>query len=307
MPNVAISLFVSYYIPRLRFVLFLVEFTSMKYLLSCSCGQSVEVEPSQAGQTVVCVCGATLLVPSMLQVKALPIAPEKPVSLRRHVRSPFIAGVWAALATFIPGVVCLILSIVFWSMVNVLPYSDFLFILSLGLGCALVVTAIALFLRTLIFSLLRVEETGILSRTFFVIGTVLLFPSFLLAPYLYAWKPAPRHATIKQVIFTYGSNQKPLYQDSTPISSDERVILWITDEEIDHMMPMELYFYFQTLEHPAFSYNFQDNYEAVKDTYRIWVTVNVILFILALSGIIVSFFMPRQTVVVTGWSGSDWQ
>jgi len=98
-----------------------------------------------------------------------------------------------------------------------------------------------------------------------------------------------------------------LYQDSSPIPSVERRILRMTDERIDHMMPMELYFYFQTLEEPTFSYNFTENYEAVKDTYRIWVTVNVILFILALLSITASFFMPRQTVTVTGWSGSEWQ
>jgi len=81
----------------------------------------------------------------------------------------------------------------------------------------------------------------------------------------------------------------------------------MTDEEIDQMSPMNLYFYFQTLEEPTFSYNFQENYEAVKYTYRIWVTGNVILLILAVLSIAASFFMSRETVVVTGWSGSEWQ
>jgi hypothetical protein len=205
----------------------------MKYLLPCTCGQSVEVEPGQAGQTVACVCGKSLLVPSMLQVKALLQAPEKPMSKR--------------------------------------------------------------------------AESNALRRTFFVLGIVLLFSALLLAPYLYMWKPEPRHATFKPKYYTYGTNKRMLYQDSTPFSRAEHTILWIRDEHIDRMMPMELYFYFRTLEEPTFSYHFAENYEAVKDTYRIWVTVNVILFILALLSITVSFFIPRQTVVVTGWSGSEWQ
>ena len=205
----------------------------MKYLLPCSCGQSVEVEPGQAGQTVACACGERLIVPSMLQVKELPSAPTQPKPKR--------------------------------------------------------------------------AESDALRRTFFVLGIVLLFPALLLAPYLYMWKPEPRHATFKPKFYTHGGLKRMLYQDSTPFSREEHTILWITDQHIDHMLPMELYFYFQTLEEPTFSYNFIENYEAVKDTYRIWVTVNVILFILSFLSITASFFMPRQTAVVTGWSGSEWQ
>jgi hypothetical protein len=276
----------------------------MKYLLPCPCGQSVEVEPGQAGQTVVCACGKTLLVPTMLQVKALPVAPEKLKPAHKQDSSPIWAFFWA-FQTMCAGVVCLLLTIPFWCFIGILPYSDLFFILLRGLGYALMTFAVALALRT--WFVLRMGDLGFLSRTFFVIGVALLFPTFLLASYLHAWKPEPRHATLKRVFFSYGSNQRPLYQDSTPIPPSERNILWMTDEDIDRMMPMNLYFYFQTLEQPTFSYNFDSNYEAVKDTYRIWVTANIILFILALASITVSFFMPRQTVVVTGWSGSEWQ
>jgi hypothetical protein len=153
----------------------------------------------------------------------------------------------------------------------------------------------------------RSSEDSTLRRTFFVLGIALLFPAFLLASYLHEWQPHPRHATVKPTQFSYGSNKKPLYQDSTPIPRSEIRILWMTDEEIDQMLPMELFFYFQTLDEPTFSYNFQDNYEAIKDTYRIWGTGNGILFILAVLSLAASFFMPRQTVEVTGWSGNEWR
>ena len=204
----------------------------MKYLLPCKCGQSVEVEPGQAGQTVVCACGENLLVPSMLQVKALPTAQGK--SLSR-------------------------------------------------------------------------EETGILRRTFLILGVALLIPSICLAIQLYQHPPQPQDVSLKQVYFSFGTNKRMLFQDSTPISNQEHTILWITDEDIDRMMPMDLYFFFQTLKEPTFSYNYIDNYDAIKDAYRIKVTANVILFILSILSIVASFFMPKQQTIVTGWSGSEWR
>ena len=46
----------------------------MKYLLPCSCGKSVAVEVSQAGQSVRCPCGNTLDVPAMRLIRQLPPA-----------------------------------------------------------------------------------------------------------------------------------------------------------------------------------------------------------------------------------------
>jgi len=207
----------------------------MKYLLPCECGQSVEVEPSQAGQTVVCVCGEDLLVPSMLQVKALPVASEKSKPPRK--------------------------------------------------------------------------EINVLRRAFLLLGIVLLIPSVVLAYRLYTHPPKPRQVSEKRVFFSHGSVQRPLYQDSTPISDAEHTILWMADnlEVIDQMSPMDVYFYFLTLDKPTFSYNYIDNYEAIKDTHRIWVTANIILFVLSLLSIVASFFMPKRHTVVTGWSGADWR
>ncbi len=41
------------------------------YLLPCSCGRKVPVEPRQAGQVVRCSCGASLEVPTLLEMAAL--------------------------------------------------------------------------------------------------------------------------------------------------------------------------------------------------------------------------------------------
>jgi len=282
----------------------------MKYLLSCKCGQSVEVEPSQAGQTAVCACGEGVIVPTMLQIKALPRVPEKkepPRETRKTV--PYKAAV-ICLAS---GIGCALLwGIIggcgrFWLHPETYVYAFFgilplLFVLSRGLTFAFVLTALALALRDWVKSPLA--EDTVQRRTFFVLGAALLFPSFFLASYLYEWQPQPQHATLKRKFFVYGARVLP--QDSTPIPFEEHRILWMTEEAIDQMMPMELYFYFRTLEHPTFSYNFQENYEAVKDTYRIWVTATIIFLILAHLSMGASFFMQRQEVIVTGWSGNDW-
>jgi len=55
---------------------------SAKYLLPCRCGQQMVIEPRQAGETVVCRCGATLQVPRMLEIVVLEPAPAESGSPR---------------------------------------------------------------------------------------------------------------------------------------------------------------------------------------------------------------------------------
>ncbi len=48
----------------------------MKYSLPCSCGDTIPIETSQAGETVVCSCGRQLEVPTMRAIRQLdPIRP----------------------------------------------------------------------------------------------------------------------------------------------------------------------------------------------------------------------------------------
>ena len=277
--------------------------STMKYLLSCKCGQSHEIEPGQAGQTVVCDCGENLIVPSMLQVKALPVAPEKPTPQRRKKRNS--VPYRAAIINLILGIASLVLCFLIWKYMLISPSGAWWYVVFRGLTCAFLCTAVALAIRDWLKSPLAEDTT--IRRTFFVLGVSLLFPAFPLASYLYQWPPHPLWVSFKQVYFSHGSIQRPLYQDSTPIPQSEHRILRMSNEAIDYMMPMDLYFYFQTLEEPTFSYNFQDNYEGIKDNYRIWVTGTIIVLLLAFLSIVASFFMPRQTVEIAGWSGSEWR
>jgi len=43
----------------------------MKYLLPCECGATTPIEPTQAGQTITCRCGATLDAPTMREIRGL--------------------------------------------------------------------------------------------------------------------------------------------------------------------------------------------------------------------------------------------
>jgi hypothetical protein len=211
----------------------------MSYLLPCSCGQSVEIETSQAGQQVSCSCGATLQVPSMLQIKSLPIAVH--AANQGKLKESAV-------------------------------------------------------------------DTGVPRKAFLIIGIASLVPATLFLLWTLAWAPQPFHVLLKRQYYSFGSERKMLYQNSMPITGSDYRILMTIPEEIDQMYPMELVFYFQTLgDKPTFSYEFQDNYQAVKERHYIWLTVGIIWIVLSVLCIVGSFFMPRRAVIVTGWSGSDWR
>ena len=42
-----------------------------KYLLPCSCGRKIPIQPARAGQEIRCTCGASLDVPTMLEMATL--------------------------------------------------------------------------------------------------------------------------------------------------------------------------------------------------------------------------------------------
>jgi hypothetical protein len=53
-----------------------------RYLLPCSCGRQVSIEPRQAGGVVQCECGASLAVPTMLEMAALEQSDPEPAPPR---------------------------------------------------------------------------------------------------------------------------------------------------------------------------------------------------------------------------------
>jgi hypothetical protein len=71
----------------------------MKHLLPCSCGQSIAIDTSQAGQRVTCgACGKSQDAPTFRGIKALPLAEEKASGLEagRRPEAP-----WSPLQGFL--------------------------------------------------------------------------------------------------------------------------------------------------------------------------------------------------------------
>ncbi|MDR0703942.1 MAG: hypothetical protein LBF88_03050 [Planctomycetaceae bacterium] len=150
-------------------------------------------------------------------------------------------------------------------------------------------------------------ETGKMRQVFFLLGVIFFLPAVIFFIWALFSYPLPRDVSRKQEWFSYGST-KLLYQNSTPIPDFEHTILLIRNEDFDQMNPMELYFYFKILERgPNFSYNFQENYQALRDAYHIRVAAGAVVLFLVLMSFTASFFMPKRDVIVTGWSGSEWK
>ncbi len=58
----------------------------MNYLLPCTCGQKIPIEPRRAGETVQCPCGLTQQAPTLREIRQLPRAvDESPPAARREV------------------------------------------------------------------------------------------------------------------------------------------------------------------------------------------------------------------------------
>ena len=78
------------------------------YLLPCSCGRELSVQPPQAGEQIRCTCGASLQVPTMLEMKQLVPVPDEAEPLGQRP-----AAAWGARqGMFFGGVVVLAVSLV---------------------------------------------------------------------------------------------------------------------------------------------------------------------------------------------------
>ena len=207
----------------------------MKYLLPCSCGESIFLDIAQAGQVVTCSCGESQQAPTLLKMKGLQ-------TIESGLPSDSAASYSVDLRFF-----------------------------------------------------------------FLFLGVIVLIPSLVLLIWaVKATSPKPADVLEKQVWFVYGSNK--VAQDSTPLPEYERYILSMQPEYIDYMTPFEVFMYFRTLKSgPMLSYNFQENYGALKDAYLIRVSAGAIGVGLGLLSIVASLLLPKRTRVVGVRKGADWK
>jgi len=142
---------------------------------------------------------------------------------------------------------------------------------------------------------------------FWFLGLTVLVPSLLFLFWV-TTKTYPKPADViqKQKQFTYVG--ATVSQDSTPLPSYEHDILNIHSENISYLPPFQTYLYFRTLKNgPVLSYNFQENYQMLKDAYQIRLSAAVICTALGLFSLVASLFMPRQTKVVGVRKGAEWK
>jgi hypothetical protein len=92
-----------------------------KHLLNCECGRNVVVDTAQAGDSVACECGKTMAVPTLRQLRQLPLAtPGKPADATSSwgVRQGLIA------ACLIVATLCAIVAAISYASQPVLPVFD---------------------------------------------------------------------------------------------------------------------------------------------------------------------------------------
>ena len=149
------------------------------------------------------------------------------------------------------------------------------------------------------------RHTGHLRRAFLFIGILLTLLSAAFLIYTVPYFPQPKDVTKKRDEFAFGG--KTLYQNSTPLSVTEQNLLWMEDWHFSMMMPIQLFYHFNNLgDSPNLSYNFQENYAALKDAYYIRLTAGIVLLLVALGFTISSFFLPKADAEVINWSGTEW-
>jgi hypothetical protein len=78
-----------------------------RYLLPCECGESLPVEKTQAGQSIVCKCGRSVDIPSLRGLRELEVCEAAPQAVARPSWTPtkgtFFAGgiILAIVGTFV--------------------------------------------------------------------------------------------------------------------------------------------------------------------------------------------------------------
>jgi len=53
---------------------------TVRYLLPCSCGAKIPIEPRQAGEEIQCECGASLEIPTLMKMAELELAEPEPAA-----------------------------------------------------------------------------------------------------------------------------------------------------------------------------------------------------------------------------------
>lgn len=257
---------------------------SQKYLLPCSCGKFVPIETAQAGSDVVCQCGQSLKVPSMLKIKKLRTVEEAlagelaaidPAQMSTHENAASPQNVSTEQKASQEKRQKDAQNYLKKAVKDENDLND------------------------------SKKTTSRVHSGLFSTGLVLLLASIALTFYMVTQTtPKPQDVLKKRIFYHFGG--KASYQDSTPITYGDEVILTIPDDMIDKFNPIDAQrFWIYVKDGPTMSFNFNENYQTVKDYYILRCVGCGILNLFALGLFLSSFFLgQKQTVGVQ--RGSSW-
>lgn len=297
------------------------------YRLTCSCGHAHKIETSAAGRTIECPCGKQLVIPSMRQIRALPLWQELPEENRTASNTSDVAADPQSKPE---------------------PPTEKTPVDGNGSRSGKGGTAVP-------------KSGGVLRgnrKGFLIVGLVLIGVFSVLLLHSLHHKPRPQEVLRKQRAFLLGDTV--VQRDSLPITMEDfRFYVDIIDEEslpfyqvinavevtsenlkaaqkinpeiklgdhilpvsielgqwvevndwlIDRMAPTMAYRYLDHLKNgPRLSDNFYENLDMLGTQYKFKVTLYSILLALSVVLCAVPWMLPKQDYVVGTMRGSVWK
>lgn len=253
-----------------------------KHILTCDCGKEHPIETFQAGQTLLCECGKTLKIPSMLHIKKLPLFEESDPAAPAEPSGKRNSGEKA-------------------------PKED------------VEQKADSSASNTAAPPRKSSERTLSGSRLgIFIVGIALLLVlGFLLFRTLMN-PPVPTQVFQKQRDFI--QNGTVVHRDSLPVTPEDFAFYindqaepgqWVLVNDIfieQRMSPYMLCDYFNLLKDgPRLSDNFYENYEILKTTFRMKVVLYIVLLVLSAVVCLLPWLLPKKRTTVGAIRGAEWK
>lgn len=262
---------------------------SLRYRLTCEkCGHAYPVETSQSGGEIVCECGATLRIPTMLKMKRLeewdaPEADAEPEAAPAASASEESSAAQPSQP----------------EASSVQPSSD-----ETPESAPVAEQG-------------KKRRLSAGRRGLLVVALVIFFGSvFMVANALPS--PPPRAVFYRQTNYSLGDGRR-INRDTTPpsisdynfyyftdYSDPERRVYQIDDNLIDHMNDFVCVQYAQYLKTLDLSDNFYDNYEALKTQRFLFLVGFGLLALVSLGVAIFAVFVKERKKQVGTMRGADW-
>lgn len=244
---------------------------SIKYAMTCECGKRHPIETFQAGRELVCECGKTLSIPSMLKIKRLPVWSEAESAQSVTEKSIVIDNASAKMPSSVPS------ESIREGKVRVLA------------GNRLGVFIVGLVLTTLFcLSLWRTSSHKPIPLQVFYKQTMF----------------ASGDNVVRRNSSPVSESDYDFFLQNDPNTQQTYII---NDFYIDRgMTPAMAFIYFDVLKDLKLSENFYDNFEEIQHNHRIktGATHIAIVFSVLLCG--VPWLMPRRKKIVGEARGAQW-